>query len=204
MLPPPNTNPPNHMHTRKSPDFHLPPPQQKPGKEGEPVYTLVLDMDETLIHFEEVGGKGRFFIRPYAERFLKEMAELYEIVVFTAGVQEYADKVLDILDPNKYITHRLYRQHLTLRPGIILKDLSKIGRDLFRTMIIDNAPENFKLQPDNGIEIISWYNNPYDTELLELMPFLTELVMKKVDDVVPAVRKLKEQRRKKRFKNTKY
>jgi len=37
---------------------------------------------------KKVGGKGRFFVRPYAEKFLKEMAELYEVVVFTAGVKD--------------------------------------------------------------------------------------------------------------------
>mgnify|MGYP003578265523 CR=1 FL=1 len=39
-------------------------------------------------------------------------------------------------------------------------------------MLVDNAPENFRLQQENGLEIISWYNDPYDTELLDMMPFL--------------------------------
>jgi len=68
-----------------------------------------MDLDETLIHYEEYQGKGKFFVRPYAELFLKEMNEYYEITVFTAAVQEYADTVLNILDKNKYVTHRLYR-----------------------------------------------------------------------------------------------
>jgi len=180
----------------------LPPPSKfRPGHENKPIYTLVLDMDETLIHFEEVAGKGRFFVRPYAEKFLKEMSELYEIIVFTAGVQDYADKVLDILDPYKYINHRLYRHHITLKPSLtgIVKDLSRLGRDLKKTIIIDNAPENFRLQEDNGIEILSWYNDPYDTELLQLMPFLTELVLNQVEDVTVSIKKLKERKRRKRY-----
>ena len=58
------SNGPNNMHFRKSPDFHLPPPTSKPGKEGHPIYTLVLDMDETLIHFEEV-----FFLEIFISSF---------------------------------------------------------------------------------------------------------------------------------------
>jgi len=125
------------------------------------------------------------------------MSELYEIVIFTAGVQDYADAVLNILDPTGYITHRLYRQHTTLStnmPGVI-KDLSKIGRDLTRTMLIDNAPENFRLQLDNGLEITSWYNDPYDTELLDFIPFLKGLVEKQVDDVRKSIRKYKEKKK---------
>jgi len=178
-------------------DAFLPPPVPKPGKENKPIYTLVLDMDETLIHFEEVGGRGRFFVRPHAEEFLKEMSELFEVVIFTAGVQEYADAVLNILDPNGYITHRLYRHHVTVNPMYpgIVKDLSKIGRDLTKTIIVDNAPENFRVQIDNGIEIITWYNDPYDVELATLTPFLKDLVENQVEDVRTAVRLLRENKK---------
>ena len=75
-------------------------------------YTLVLDLDETLIHYVDTGeDEGSFFlIRPYCLQFLKQMSEYYEIVIFTAGVQEYADWVVDQLDPDKkFIQHRLYR-----------------------------------------------------------------------------------------------
>ena len=75
-------------------------------------YTLVLDLDETLIHYVDKGEKDEsyFLIRPYCGQFLREMAQYYEIVIFTAGVQEYADWVVDQLDPGKkLISHRLYR-----------------------------------------------------------------------------------------------
>lgn len=52
------------------------------------------------------------------------------------------------------------------------KDLSKIGRDLSKTLLVDNVPENFALQPDNGIEIKSWFSDPYDRELLDMIPLL--------------------------------
>lgn len=75
-------------------------------------YTLVLDLDETLIHYFEMGGVdggGHFLIRPFALKFLREMSQIYEIVIFTAAMQDYADWVLDQLDPENYIKYRLYR-----------------------------------------------------------------------------------------------
>lgn len=116
-------------------------------------YTLVLDLDETLIHYVDKGGREEsfFLIRPFCGQFLREMSQYYEIVIFTAGMQEYADWVVDQLDPKKQlISHRLYRQHTINRSKanpfpIIIKDLSKIGRSLQKTIIVDNIAENFLL-----------------------------------------------------------
>ena len=72
-------------------------------------YTLVLDLDETLVHYYENAGEGAFRIRPGCEKFLKEMSEIYEVVIFTAAMQDCADWVLDSIDKPKYISHRLYR-----------------------------------------------------------------------------------------------
>jgi CTD small phosphatase-like protein 2 len=48
----------------------------------------VLDLDETLIHYEDQGTQGRFLIRPYAYQFLSEMSKYYEIIIFTAAMQD--------------------------------------------------------------------------------------------------------------------
>jgi CTD small phosphatase-like protein 2 len=69
----------------------------------------VLDLDETLIHYVEVGDEGHFLVRPGCSSFLKRMQRKYEVVIFTAAMQDYADWVLDQLDPKGYISHRLYR-----------------------------------------------------------------------------------------------
>jgi len=71
------------------------------------------------------------------------MSELYEVVIFTAAMQDYADWVLDQIDKNKYITSRLYRQHAMPHGNVFVKDLSRLGRDLSRTIIVDNVAENF-------------------------------------------------------------
>jgi TFIIF-interacting CTD phosphatase-like protein len=71
--------------------------------------TALLELDETLVHYYEVNGEGSFRIRPGCEKFLKEMSEMYEVVIFTAAMQDYADWVLDSIDKPKYISYRLYR-----------------------------------------------------------------------------------------------
>ena len=164
-------------------------PDNKSGKD----YTLVLDLDETLVHYFETNGKGKYNIRPSCHKFLREMAEYYEVVIFTAAMQDYADWVLNEIDKKKYISHRLYRQHATPYGLVFVKDLSKLGRDLSKVIIVDNVAENFQLQPDNGIFIKSWFEDPKDTALTELAPLLKEIVVKKCDDVRAALRKFRDQ-----------
>jgi CTD small phosphatase-like protein 2 len=107
----------------------------------EPRYTLVLDLDETLVHYD---AKHRHFkVRPFAIMFLREMSKYYEVVIFTAALQDYADSILNAMDKEKMISHRLYRGSCRFRHGTYLKDLSRLGRDLSKSIIIDNMEENF-------------------------------------------------------------
>lgn len=57
-----------------------------------------------------------------------------------------------------------------------MKDLSRIGRQLTKTIIVDNIAENFALQPANGILIKTWISDPKDTSLFELAPLLLKVV----------------------------
>ena len=74
------------------------------------------------------------------------------------------------------MSHRLYRQHTSKQGHVYLKDLSLIGRDLAKTIIVDNVASNFQNQPENGIEIRSWYDDPDDIALFELAPILLQIV----------------------------
>lgn len=111
------------------------------------------------------------------------MAKYYEIVIFTAALQEYADQVVDQIDPGNKIKYRLYRQHTSQNGPFLVKDLGLLGRNLRKTIIIDNISDNFILQPDNGIFISTWYDDMNDNFLKEITPLLIELVEKRVDDV---------------------
>ena len=162
----------------------------------------MLDLDETLVHFFYTPSGGTFLIRPFCIQFLEEMAKIFEIVIFTAALKDYADSILDILDPNKIlINYRLYRHHTSLSGITFCKDLSKIGRDLSRTLIIDNLADNFKLQPNNGIPISTWIDDMKDTQLNDLGKILKNLIEKKPSDVRPIIKKFKDDINKKMRNN---
>ena len=140
-------------------------------------YTLVIDLDETLVHyFEEEGGENAYVkVRVGCESFIRELSKYCEIVIFTAGVKIYADIVLDGLDSKNKIDYKLYRQHTDIVNGINIKDLSKLGRDLSKVVIVDNIAENFQRQPNNGLHIIDFEGDENDQELLYLLEDLVQL-----------------------------
>jgi len=167
--------------------------------------TLVLDIDETLVHSSmspfpngshliiEMKVSGRKYIayvlkRPYLEQFLQEMSLLYEVIVFTASIAEYAEPLLQEIDKNKIIKYKLNRTHCLFYKGNYIKDLRVIKRPMKDLIIIDNNPIAYALNQDNGIPILSWFNNQYDTELLKLIPLLKYLA--KVDDVRPIIKQV--------------
>ena len=76
-----------------------PDPPYLPEQEGGSGYCLVLDLDETLVHYFEVGSEGTFLVRPGCDQFLTEMAEIYEVVIFTAAMQDVSTTHHMITDP---------------------------------------------------------------------------------------------------------
>eukprot|EP00826_Nyctotherus_ovalis_P022032 TRINITY_DN17212_c0_g1_i1.p1 TRINITY_DN17212_c0_g1~~TRINITY_DN17212_c0_g1_i1.p1 ORF type:complete len:151 (+),score=22.71 TRINITY_DN17212_c0_g1_i1:294-746(+) len=132
-------------------------------------------------------------MRPGAHEFLQLMAEHFEVVIFTAGVKSYADWVLREINADRFINHKLYRQHTTVTGTFFVKDLSRLGRDLRRVIIVDNVAESFQLQPFNGIMIKTWVGDKSDTALLELAPILREIAVRKVEDVRDTLKSFSEQ-----------
>lgn len=103
--------------------------------------------------------------RPGVDEFLTEMAKHYEIVVYTASLNKYADPLLDLLDPNRVIRTRLFRESCVFYEGNYIKDLSLLDRDLSQSIIIDNSPSSYLFHPENAIDCTSFIDDIYDREL---------------------------------------
>ncbi|XP_041857297.1 carboxy-terminal domain RNA polymerase II polypeptide A small phosphatase 1-like [Melanotaenia boesemani] len=178
-------------------------PQLKSNDEGK--ICVVIDLDETLVHssFKPVnnadyiipveieGTLHQVYVlkRPHVDEFLKRMGELFECVLFTASLSKYADPVSDLLDKWGAFRSRLFREACVFHRGNYVKDLSRLGRDLNKVIIIDNSPASYIFHPENAVPVASWFDDMSDTELLDLIPFFERL--SKVDDIYDI---LKEQR----------
>uniref|UniRef100_A0A8B9SA80 CTD small phosphatase 1 n=1 Tax=Apteryx owenii TaxID=8824 RepID=A0A8B9SA80_APTOW len=125
--------------------------------------------------------------RPHVDEFLQRMGELFECVLFTASLAKYADPVADLLDKWGAFRARLFRESCVFHRGNYVKDLSRLGRDLRRIIIVDNSPASYIFHPDNAVPVASWFDNMADTELLDLLPFFERL--SKVDDVYTVLKK---------------
>lgn len=156
-----------------------------PSQMGPAPRTLVLDLDETLVHTTWDRKHGwRTQRRPYLDKFLKAMSQHFEIVVFSCGLVQTVDPVLGAIDPNQsMIMYRLYRDSTVYRKGQYIKDLSRLNRDLNRVIMIDDNPEHVQDQPENAIVVPKFEGDRNDLVLLQLIPLLKGMVEKDVPDV---------------------
>ncbi|GAA5847071.1 hypothetical protein JCM5353_000111 [Sporobolomyces roseus] len=167
--------------------------------------TLVLDLDETLIHSTSrptTHGRGRnvpkglkttmvevvldgrstmytVYKRPWVDFFLRKVSSWYTVIIFTASLPEYADPVIDWLDGGDgrggLIGGRLFRSHCLAKNGTYVKDLTVVDQDLAKVCLVDNSPVSYAINQANGIPIEGWINDPNDECLLDLLPMLDSL-----------------------------
>ena len=178
------------------PDSAFPSPKLTlPRRRGKGLHaiTLILDLDETLVHSTTDscirGWSFRvevqiddlsclYFVhkRPHMDYFIRVISNWYNLVIFTASLEQYANPVVSWIDNGEGIfSRRLFRQHCKERNGMFLKDLTVIDPDLSRVCLLDNSVASFLLHPDNAIPINSWFMDPTDTALLDMLPFLDAL-----------------------------
>ena len=168
---------------------------------------VLLDLDETLIHGdfqeeylndidhpydkiikftsldEQEEVSVGIFIRNGVQKFLEEISKIFDIGIFTASSKDYADAVINYLDPNnEFIKFRLYRNSCIKVNNISIKDLRIIGVDLKNIVLIDNNMYSFANQLGNGILINSFYYDKNDYDLFSVMSYLLTYIAP-TDDV---------------------
>ena len=169
--------------------------------------TILLDLDETLIHvdfenkyknydailyFDNIDENGEIekniqinlIIRPGLFQFLDFINKYFEVFIYTASYKNYADTIIDYIEKDKkYFSLRLYRENcIYLKPGIYIKDLRIIKeRELKDMIIIDNSLFSFANQLDNGILVTSFFNDLNDSFLLNLINYLQYYILNTYD-----------------------
>ena len=162
--------------------------------------TVVLDLDETLIAFEKDENEDnedeeyeekedikKMIIRPGLYEFLDGLTKLNcELVLFTSSNRNYADNYINEIEKSKkYFKKILYRENCVLIGSAYVKDLSKLGRDLSKVIIVDNDLACFYLQQENGILIKPFLGNKdeKDKTLNNLYDILSGIIKNKFQDI---------------------
>lgn len=149
-------------------------------------HTLVLDLEKTLVSSTWDRKYGwRHAKRPGVDKFLLDMAQYYEIVLYSPSIDGVADPVVTNLDKNGCIMHRLYREATHYKNGIHVKDISSLNRNINRIVVLDDDPEEVAFNPENLIKIKP-YEDPTDREdntLERITPFLIEIARENYNDI---------------------
>lgn len=163
-----------------------------PKTRSTPEATLVVDLEETLMYssltviedaeytfntvFQDHQYKVYMVLRPFVKEFLQSVAKNYELFIYTCAKREYGEKIVDILDPQrKLFRHRLYQDDCSCVLGHYIKDLNILGRDLAKTVVLDNAPHTYPHHLMNTIPIKSWSGESNDKELQKLIHYMEKI-----------------------------
>ena len=141
-------------------------------------HTLVLDLEKTLVSSSWDRQKGwRHAKRPGVDKFLLDMAQYYEIVLYSPSIDGIADPVVNELDKQGCIMHRIYRDGTHYVNGVHVKDLSKLNRNINRMIVIDDDMAEVQFQPQNVVRVKPYTdpNDRTDNTLARITPFLIEI-----------------------------
>ena len=165
---------------------------------------LFIDLDETLIH-SDIYDKKSFIINNYDKIlkfkydnlyyyiginfrknlnfFLKKVSKYFNLILFTASYKEYADVIIDYIDPeNNIFKKRFYKEScINLYENINIKDLNIFNDiDLKCSIILDNNIFSFCNNLNNGILINSFFEGE-DDDLINIYYYLDNYIKNSED-----------------------
>jgi mitochondrial import inner membrane translocase subunit TIM50 len=128
--------------------------------------------------------------RPGVDKFLHEMAQYYEIVLYSPSIDGIADPVVAALDKDGCIMHRLYRDATYYMNGVHVKDLNRLNRNVKRMVVLDDDPEEVQLNPENLIRVKPYVDptDRTDRTLERITPFLIEIAREGYSDIPTLLR----------------
>jgi len=149
-------------------------------------HTLVLDLENTLVSSSWDRKRGwRHAKRPGVDKFLLDMAQYYEIVLYSPSIDGIADPVVNELDKQGCIMHRIYRDGTYYHNGVHVKDLSKLNRNINRMIVIDDDMAEVQFNPENVVRVKPYTdpNDRSDNTLARITPFLIEIARENHSDI---------------------
>ncbi|KAK1444051.1 hypothetical protein BgAZ_209270 [Babesia gibsoni] len=138
--------------------------------------TLVVDLDKVVAKLEydrRIGWQVKK--RPYADRFFRELVNYYEIVIWSDDSYPVATDVA-----NRWglpVIGCIHRDQCKKFRNSYIKDLSKLGRDLRRVVLLDHDRIACLLQEGNAIIVKEFDGDENDTELLHLLGLLKTIAI---------------------------
>ena len=204
----------NYLQNQQITYFHPEPPflpkKQNKSEISQKKYTLILDLDETLVRYkinENNPDEAKVIFRPGLFYFLNKVYPLFDIVIWTVATKEYADPIIDIIEEKKkYFIARLFREHATIKNNNYVKDLTNLGRDINTIIIIDDKETSFSLQKQNGILIKPFFGTYLELKndfiLYDLFKILTKILLDKSQDVRHGINKYQYEIKQKITKNS--
>lgn len=162
-------------------------------------------MEGTLINSSWDRKHGwRHAKRPGLDKFLLQLANYYEIVLFTTSMKGIADEVVHLMDTQNVILHKLYRevsliffllvislphlsivsQHTLYKDGKHIKDLKSLNRNMGRVLAIDDDTDVYEGADLDNVVLIKPYEDPNDRDdrtLERLLPILIEIARDQYD-----------------------
>jgi hypothetical protein len=159
---------------------------------GQPVRkTLVINLNKTLINYQYKFGSGfEILKRPGLLKFLQEMGQLYEVVIFGSEDSNFVEEVCHKLDQYEMnIKYKIGKEATRMDKGKYVKDLNYLNRDLKNVIVIDYDPDHVKFHPSNAVIIPEFQGDGTDRELLQSIVFLKEIAKPDVKDVRKEIEK---------------
>ena len=153
-------------------------------------YSLVLDLNKTLVYYNE---DGKVILRDGLYSFMDLVKPFYELISFGSEQKHITDCILkEIEKEKKFFDYNLNRDNCIIYENNLVKDISLIGRDISKIIVIDDDENCFKLNKENGIKIKAFNgknkDDNGDNALIELKKILILIYKDDYDDIRVALK----------------